>query len=294
VDGILNINKPVGVTSFSVVSVVRRLSGERRVGHAGTLDPLASGVLPVFFGRGTRVIEFLMDASKTYKACICLGTTTDTYDIEGRVLRQTDASSITLQDIESSLESFRGPIEQEPPMYSALKHNGQCLYKLARAGVTIERERRQAYIYSLELLDYAPPVITIEMECSKGTYVRSLANDIGELLGCGACVTQLERVKYGPFDVGEAVSVSELKDAFACGEWQRLVYPLDFIMRHWESVAVGDGQERLIRNGVPVILEGRQAADKKRCCAYNSSGSLLAILYFDAESGKWKPQKVFN
>ncbi|MDD4924798.1 MAG: tRNA pseudouridine(55) synthase TruB [Dehalococcoidales bacterium] len=293
-DGILNINKPAGVTSFKIVSLVRHLTGERRVGHAGTLDPLACGVLPVCFGRATRVIEFLMDAQKTYRAVIELGIATDTYDIEGTVIREKDASSITRQDIESALCCFLGAIEQEPPMYSALKHNGQCLYKLARAGIAVERKKRQVYIYRLELVDYNPPFVTIEMECSKGTYVRSLANDLGERLGCGACVTELVRLKYGPFDIEEAVSVFELKDAFSGGEWQRLVYPVDFIMKQWESVTVGDEQERFIRNGVSVILEDTNTIANDKYCAYDEKGSLLAILNFDAATGKWKPQKVFN
>jgi tRNA pseudouridine55 synthase len=293
VDGILNINKPSGATSFSIVSLVRHLTGQRRVGHAGTLDPIACGVLPVCFGRGTRVIEFLMDATKVYRADIELGITTDTYDIEGKILQQSDSSFITREDVESALDSFRGQIQQKPPMYSALKHNGQCLYKLARAGITVEREMRTAQIYSLELLEFAPPVITIEMECSKGTYVRSLANDLGEILGCGACMTGLVRLKYGPFYIKEAVSLPELEEAFSKDDWQRLVYPIDTVMRHWESVVVGDEQEKFIRNGVSIILEDASIISKEKCCAYNRSGSFLAILCFDGETGQWQPQKVF-
>ncbi|MDD4873556.1 MAG: tRNA pseudouridine(55) synthase TruB, partial [Dehalococcoidales bacterium] len=225
-DGIFNINKPLGNTSFNIVSLVRHLTGERRVGHAGTLDPIAGGVLPVCFGRGTRVIEFLMDATKTYRADIQLGMSTDTYDIEGKILQTRDSSSITMEKILSALDSFKGQIEQKPPMYSALKHNGQCLYELARAGITIDREMRKAQIYSLNLLNFTPPVITIEMECSKGTYVRSLANDLGEMLGCGACMQGLVRIKYGPFNIEEAVSVVELKEAFCNKDWRRLVYPI--------------------------------------------------------------------
>lgn len=290
-DGILNINKPAGMTSFKVVSLVRHLTGIKKVGHAGTLDPLASGVLPLCFGRATRVIEFLMNAKKTYKAAIKLGISTDTYDIEGTVIKQSDASHITEADVESALAFFRGAIEQEPPMYSALKHNGQCLYKLAREGVTVERPKRQAYIYRLELLDYSSPLITVEMECSKGTYVRSLANDLGEKLGCGACVTELERLRYGPFDIKEAVSLSELQEAFSKDCWQRLVYPPGYIMKEWESVTVRDEQASFIKNGVPVVLE---VTTVDKCCAYDNEGNLLAILNLDNATGKWKPQKVFN
>jgi tRNA pseudouridine55 synthase len=293
VDGILNINKPAGITSFKVISLVRHLTGERRVGHAGTLDPLAGGVLPVCFGKATRIIEFLMDAKKTYKAVIKLGVATDTYDVDGTVIRQSDASYVTGRDIESALQSFFGAIEQEPPMYSALKHSGQCLYKLARAGITVEREKRQVYIYGLKLLDYNSPLITIEMECSKGTYVRSLANDLGDRLGCGACITELERLRYGPFAIEEAVSVAELKDAFSQGDWQRLIYPPGFIMRQWESVTVDEEQQKHIKNGVPVILDDIIKSDVDKCCVYDSEGSLLAVMSFDNATGKWKPQKVF-
>jgi len=279
------------MTSFKVVSLVRHLTGIKKVGHAGTLDPLASGVLPVCFGRATRVIEYLMNAKKTYMAVIKLGIATDTYDTEGAVIKQSDASHITEMDVESALTFFRGAIEQEPPMYSALKHNGQCLYKLARAGITVERGKRQAHIYRLKLSDYNPPVITIEMECSKGTYVRSLANDLGEKLGCGACVTELERLRYGPFDIEEAVSVSELQEAFSGDYWQPLVYPPGYIMKDWESVTVSDEQASFIKNGVPIVLEG--PTDDK-CCAYDNKGNLLAVLNLDTVTGKWKPHKVFN
>jgi tRNA pseudouridine55 synthase len=293
VDGIFNINKHSGNTSFEIVSLVRYLVGVRRVGHAGTLDPMASGVLPVCFGRGTRVIEFLMDATKTYRADIRLGISTDTYDTEGNVLQIRDTSGITAEKILSALDSFKGQIEQEPPMYSALKHNGQCLYELARAGITVDRETRKAQIYSLNLLNFTPPVITIEMECSKGTYVRSLANDLGEMLGCGACMSGLVRLKYGPFNIEEAVSADKLKEAFCNNDWQRLVYPIDTVVQHWASVTVGDEQGKDIKNGVSVSLVNNFAAGTVKCRAYNSGGSFLAILYLDETTGQWQPQKVF-
>jgi len=186
VDGILNINKPRDRTSFSVVAMVRRLSGERRVGHAGTLDPAATGVLPVCLGQGTRVTEYLVDAAKTYRAQIELGVATDTYDASGKITEQGDPSGISREQVESALASFRGTIQQIPPMYSAVKHLGQPLYKLARSGIEVERKSRRAEIYRLEITDWQLPVVTIEVECSKGTYIRSLAYDLGRSLGCGA------------------------------------------------------------------------------------------------------------
>ena len=185
-DGILNINKPLGKTSFSIVSMVKRLSGESRVGHAGTLDPAASGVLPVCLGQGTRVIEFLLDAPKAYRAEIEFGVVTDTDDATGKIISRGDPSGINRRKLLSALDSFRGLISQTPPMYSAVKHHGKPLYKLARQGIEVERKSRLRWIYRLELTSWQPPLATIEVECSKGTYIRSLAHDLGQLLGCGA------------------------------------------------------------------------------------------------------------
>ena len=179
-DGILNINKPCGKTSFSMVAMVKRLTGERRVGHAGTLDPIATGVLPICLGQGTRVIEFLVDATKTYRAEIELGVTTDTYDADGRIIQRGDPSGISQDHLEAALASFCGLIRQTPPMYSAVKYQGKPLYKLARAGITVERRSRLAKIHRLELVDWQPPVATIEVVCGKGTYIRSLAYDLGQ------------------------------------------------------------------------------------------------------------------
>jgi len=186
VDGILNINKPAGMTSFRVVALVRRLSGERRVGHAGTLDPAATGVLPVCLGRATRVVKFLMDTTKTYRAEIELGIATDTGDASGQIVQKGDPFSISREALESALVSFCGSIRQTPPMYSAVKYQGKPLYRLARAGITVERKSRPARIYNLELVDWQPPVFTIEVACGKGTYIRTLASDLGQVLGCGA------------------------------------------------------------------------------------------------------------
>ncbi len=219
-DGILNINKPSGKTSFSIVAQIRRLTGERRVGHAGTLDPEACGVLPVCLGQGTRVIEFLLNLSKVYRSEISLGVTTDTYDATGKIIQQADPSRISREQFETALGSFCGSISQTPPMYSALKYHGQRLYELARAGVTVSRESRQVKIYQLKLIDFKLPVVTIEVECGRGTYIRSLAHDLGKLLSCGAHLKSLIRSRYGPFDIADAVSPSQLEDACRYNHWQ--------------------------------------------------------------------------
>jgi tRNA pseudouridine55 synthase len=295
VDGILNINKPEGKTSFSIVAMVRRLIRERRVGHAGTLDMMASGVLPVCFGQGTRVVEFLMDANKVYRARVKLGIATDTYDATGKIVQQGDASNISQEKLKLALNSFRGLIRQTPPMYSALRYEGKRLYKLARAGITVNRKSRLAKVYRLELLDFKPLLVTLEVECGQGTYVRSLAHDLGQLLGCGAHLESLVRLKYGPFDIADAVTLTQLEDAFSNDSWRQLVYPIDIGLLHWKAVVVDDEQERVIKSGGSVVIEDSTigADNGKRCRAYSQDDCFLAVLHFNPESRQWQPEKVF-
>ena len=206
VSGILNLNKPIGCTSFDMVKRIRRLSGEKKVGHGGTLDPLASGVLPICLGRATRVSEFLADSSKTYRAVVTFGAATDTYDAEGKVTEEKDASHLTREIVEESLGPFRGIIMQEPPMYSALKHEGKRLYELAREGITVDRPKRETAVHKLEIISWDPPHATIYVDCGRGTYVRSLAHDIGQDLEVGAHLTELVRLRTGPFDIQDSVT----------------------------------------------------------------------------------------
>jgi len=293
-DGILNINKPPGKTSFGVVAAVKRLSGERRAGHSGTLDPDATGVLPVCLGRGTRIVEFLMDATKTYRAEIELGVSTDTYDASGKITRRGDASGIDRAEVESALEAFRGPIRQTPPMYSAVKHRGQPLYKLARAGIEIERKSRTVTIHRLELLDWQPPSATVEVECSKGTYIRSLANDLGQALGCGAHLKSLVRTRCGIFDIKDAVSLAQLEEASRHGYWEHFVYPVDIVLQDYDAVVVDDAGEEAIKKGSPLALEQENRGDspQKYCRAYSADGRFLGVLRYAADKGVWQPKKV--
>jgi len=295
VDGILNINKPQGKTSFSVVAMVKRLSGERRVGHAGTLDPEATGVLPVCLGEGTRIIEFLAEATKAYRAQIELGVATDTYDASGQITYQGDPSGISQEQLKLALTSFCGLIRQIPPMYSAVKYHGKRLYELARAGIEVERKSRLAKIYHLELIDWQPPVATIEVACGKGTYIRSLAHDLGQALGCGANLKSLIRLRYGLFDVADAVSLPQLEDAFRYGYWQRFVYPMDIVLLHWAAMVVNDDTGQLIRSGRSLDLkdDSGEQADYLRCRVYTLDGCFLGVLRFSPERGQWQPEKVF-
>jgi tRNA pseudouridine55 synthase len=294
-DGILNINKPPGITSFGAVARVKRLTGLRRAGHAGTLDPDAVGVLPICLGKATRIVEFLMDATKVYRAGIELGKATDTFDGSGKVTYQGDASSIDINKLEQALAAFRGDIRQTPPMYSALKHKGQPLYELARAGVTVERKSRAVKIYRLELIAWQPPLVTLEIECSKGTYVPSLANDLGEALGCGAYLKSLARTRYGIFDISEAISLAELEEACKKGEWEQYLYPADSVLQDMPAITVDEEGEAALKTGSPLKREADAGDDTrgKYRRAYSNDGRFLAILTRDKDSGLWRPKKVF-
>lgn len=308
VDGILNINKPCGMTSFSLVAIVKRLTGERRVGHAGTLDPTATGVLPICLGQGTRVVEFLLEASKTYRAEIELGVSTDTYDASGRVIQRGDPSGISQEQLASALASFRGVIQQIPPMYSAVKYQGKPLYELARAGITVERRSRLTKIHSLELVDWQPPVAIIEVVCGKGIYIRSLAYDLGQALGCGAYLKSLIRLRCGFFDIRDALSLPQLEDAFRYGYWQHFIYPIDSVLLHWSAMVVSDDARQSIEHGRPLVLENDvqnkvsgyleqhtlvESPSENRCRAYDLDGRFLGVLRFNSERGQWQPEKVF-
>jgi tRNA pseudouridine55 synthase len=276
------------------------------VGHAGTLDPIATGVLPVCLGQGTRVIEFLLDATKTYQAQIELGVATDTYDASGRVIQREDPSGISREQVESVLTSFCGLIQQTPPMYSAVRYQGQRLYKLARAGIKVNRKSRPAKIYRLVLIDWQPPLLTIEVECGKGTYLRSLAHDLGQSLGCGANLKSLIRLSYGPFTVKEAISLPQLESAFHHGYWQQFIHPPDTVLLHWKAVVISDTTGELIKKGAPVTLDKTNSIighcqpspaipsfTETRCRAYTLNGDFLGVLRFNPERGQWQPQKVF-
>lgn len=294
VDGILNIDKPAGSTSLKIVNLVRQLTGQRRVGHAGTLDPGATGVLPICLGQATRIIPFLVDAAKIYRAEVELGIATTTYDAEGEVTGRIDPSFVTREQVERVLSSFLGSILQIPPMYSAVKHQGRRLYDFARAGIEVERNKRKAHIFRLQLLRWQPPFFTIEIECGKGTYIRSLAHDTGQALGCGACLRNLVRLRSGMFDISDSLTTHQLEDAFHHGYWQNLLYPMDVVLEHWIAAIVSQEHEQDIRWGRPLALEGEEGEDKGRCRAYSLDGRLLAVLRFNAERGLWQPEKVFS
>ena len=292
-DGILNVDKPAGWTSFDVVAFLRRRSGVRRVGHAGTLDPAATGVLPVCFGQATRVVEYLVDASKVYEAAVRLGLVTDTYDAEGTVESETDASGVGLAAIEAALAAFRGEIEQRPPAFSALKRDGVPLYKLARAGRPVEAAARRVTVYSIDITSYRPPLLGLRVECSKGTYIRSIAHELGARLGVGGSLAGLVRSRVGSFDLASAVSIEALRPELADGSWRQRLYAPDEVLIDWQAAILGEASEARLRQGQALQLEAAPgAASAERCRAYGRDGDFLAVLRYAGDSA-WKPEKVF-
>jgi tRNA pseudouridine55 synthase len=292
ISGILKIDKPAGMTSHDVVDRVRQLSGQRRVGHAGTLDPAATGVLVVCLGQATRVVEYLMASDKVYRAQIRLGVSTDTHDAEGEVTAtaEVDISEEEGWRVREALASFVGSIQQVPPMYSALKREGVPLYKLARQGIIVEREPRSIEIHNIKLLRWTPPLLTIRVSCSPGTYIRALARDLGQKLGCGAHLHSLTRLASGHFTLEKAVSLDELAEAFEQGNWQEHIHPLDEALLDFEPMIVDAQAEKRIHHGQQV--NGPDSPGLRR--AYAQTGEFIAILKHDPQTGLWQPQKVFT
>lgn len=289
-NGIFNVDKPAGMTSHDVVAVVRKISGESRVGHAGTLDPMATGVLLVCIGQATRVVEYLTDHDKKYHARIRLGIETDTYDATGTVVAEKQVS-VTVDQIKEALAGFSGRISQHPPAYSAIKQNGVPLYKLARQGIDVETEPREVEIYSILLTAFAPPDLEIDIHCSKGTYVRSLAHDLGAKLGCGAHLSALTRTASGQFTLENAIALDRLKDAFANHFAEQFLNPIDEALLQFEAIVVEPGIVKRIQQGSPLICEREYSTPLLR--VYSTRGELIAIMEPSGEPGTWKPKKVF-
>jgi tRNA pseudouridine55 synthase len=293
--GILNVDKPAGMTSHDVVDAVRRMAGQRRVGHTGTLDPMATGVLPVCLGQATRVAEYVMTGRKCYRAGIGLGITTDTYDADGEITSEGGPTAFTRAELEAALSGFVGRIEQVPPMYSAIKQGGQPLYKLARKGEAVERKPRPVEINSIIIVHWTPPSLIIEVVCSPGTYIRSLAHDLGQRLGCGAYLATLVRLRSGQFSLEQAVSLDRLEEAFRHGQEDRFMLPFDEALLNWPALVVAADDARRIVHGNPVQGEppvsGGDGLHLGR--VYGPDGEFLAIAEYQPGKAQWQPKKVF-
>lgn len=256
VNGILLLDKPMGATSNAALQQVKRLFQAQKAGHTGSLDPLATGVLPICLGEATKASAFLLDADKHYRVVCKLGETTSTQDAEGEVLESRPVGDYDLAELEAVLDRFRGPQEQVPPMFSAVKHEGQRLYKLARQGIEVERKARSIVIHELNLLSWESPNLEIAVHCSKGTYVRTLAEDIGEVLGCGAHVTALRRTGVGPYGGDDLVTLEQL-EALAGEGYARLdarLLPMESALAQWPGVRLTGDAAFYLRQGQPVLV----------------------------------------
>ena len=286
--GFLNIDKPAGLTSHDLVARVRRLARQKRVGHAGTLDPAATGVLVVALGAATRLIEYVQDATtKRYHAVVQLGVTTATDDAEGEVVDAAPVPSLDPTMLEAALARFRGPIMQVPPMFSALHHEGRRLHELAREGIVVERAARPITIERLELLAWEAPLITLDIMCSKGTYIRSLARDLGEVLGCGAHLKALRRIAVGTFLIEDATPLAVLESDPSI--IMSIILAPERAVADWPSIELDATEARQIRNG-QTIARAELAAQQAR--AHGPDGQLLALLI--REGDLWRPEKVFD
>ena len=288
-EGFIVVDKPGGATSFAMVKLLRRLSGVRRVGHAGTLDPLATGVLPLAIGQATRFIEYTDDAPKTYEAAVRFGIATDTYDAEGRVTAEADASRITASDIESALLPFVGEIEQAPPAYSAIKVDGEPMYRRARAGESVALPPRRVRIDRLTLDSFSDSVARITVQCGKGTYIRSLAHDLGRALGVGAHLAELRRTASGGFTLADARTVDQIESAAAAGELDALLLAVDRAVERRPAAILGDDRTSDVTHGREVRLGEDSASRIVR--AYSIQGDFLGVLEAAGE-GSWHPRKM--
>ena len=289
ISGVLVVDKPVGMTSHDVVQAIRRGSNIRRAGHTGTLDPRASGVLVVLLGPAVRLSEYVAASDKRYQAVIQLGTTTDTYDGDGRTTSERPVD-VTEELFNTELQKFVGRIEQVPPPYSAIKVQGRKAYEMARAGEEVELAPRIIDVYSLELLEWAPPEVVIDVNCSSGTYVRSLAHDLGQKLGCGATLTGLRRTKNGRFTLRDAIPLRKLNEAFMDGSWYQYLIPAADALIDWPAIDLTNEQMDAIRHGHRITAtEGAGP----RACGISEQGELVALLELDAKTMEWQPKKVF-
>lgn len=308
--GILNINKATGMTSHDVVAKIRQLLKEKRVGHAGTLDPLASGVLPICVGQATRVAEYLSESGKAYLATIAFGAVTDTYDAEGTIIRTSSTADLTLQRVEEALQHFMGPQMQVPPRYSAIKLQGQPAYKRVRAGEDIALPPRPIVIHSLQVAAWNPPFATLAIECSKGTYIRSLSYDLGEYLECGASLHALVRTRSGPFLLSESITLEQLNDALvaetasmnsgnshtpALNNCSRFLYPADKALEQYPALTLDTATVERVQHGnafrYSLDTHMTQAGNIVR--VYRDDGHFVAIAEWDAVQEVWQPRKVF-
>lgn len=290
VSGVLVVDKPIGLTSHDVVQIIRRGTGIRRAGHTGTLDPRASGVLVILLGPAVRLSEYVSASDKRYQATIRLGSSTDTFDAEGRITNSSPIEDVTEEKFSEILQTFVGEMEQVPPPYSAVKVKGRKAYEMAREGEEVELEPRTINVYSLDILEWDPPEAVVDVYCSSGTYVRSLANDLGKALGTGAHLVGLRRTKSGRFTLRDATPMRRLQEAFDAGNWYKFLIPAAEALADWPMIELDADQVELVRHGhrVPALPEQKGWAR-----GVSTQGDLVALMEVDEETMEWQPRKVF-
>jgi len=294
ISGVLVVDKPVGMTSHDVVQAIRNGTGLRRAGHTGTLDPRASGVLVILVGPAVRLSEFVSASDKRYQAIIRLGSTTDTFDADGKFTHSDQPINVTEEQFEAVLKTFIGEIEQTPPPYSAVKVQGRKAYEMARQGEEVELEPRKITVHHLEVLEWAPPEIVIDVHCSSGTYVRSLANDLGQQLGCGAYLVGLRRTKSGRFSLRDATPLRKLQEAFTAGNWYQYLIPAAEALGEWPAIELSPDEVEDVRHGHRV--KAAEDAKPGMVRGVSTQGELVALMELkEGEGGalEYQPKKVF-
>jgi len=293
ISGVLVVDKPVGMTSHDVVEAIRRGTGIRRAGHTGTLDPRASGVLVILIGPAVRLSEYVSASDKRYQAIIRMGANTDTFDADGKFVRTNQPIDVTEEQFEKILKQFEGEIEQTPPPYSAVKVQGRRAYDMARQGEEVDLTPRKIQVHHLEVLEWAPPEVVVDVHCSSGTYVRSLANDIGNTLGTGAYLVGLRRTKSGRFSLRDATPLRKLQEAFQAGNWYQYLIPAAEALADWPAVELNPDDVEEVRHGHRVKAHGDQP-DLVR--GVSAAGELIALMIpatGEDGSAEWQPKKVF-
>lgn len=292
IDGIINVYKERGYTSHDVVAKLRGILRQKKIGHTGTLDPEAQGVLPVCLGKATKVCDLLTDKTKEYRAVLMLGLVTDTQDMTGNVLAEADVEC-TEDQIRTCIMQFVGEQDQIPPMYSALKVNGKKLYELARQGVEVERRPRRIVIEKITIEKIELPEVTISVTCSKGTYIRTLCHDIGEALGCGGCMKSLLRTRVGTFTLDQSFTLAEIERCRDEEKLSEIVYGTDSVFLGLPEVILSEQAERLVRNGNPLTANMMKKNIDGQVRLYSTGGEFLAIYEWSAKRDSYKAVKMF-
>ena len=293
--GIINVYKEKGFTSFDVVAKLRGILRTKKIGHTGTLDPDAEGVLPVCIGRATKVCDILTDKDKVYEAVMLLGVETDTQDTSGEVLKELPVT-VSEECVKEAILSFVGDYAQVPPMYSALKVKGKKLYELAREGITVERKARNVQIFSIEILEMNLPRVRMSVHCSKGTYIRTLCHDIGAMLGCGGCMEKLLRTKVGVFELQDTLKLAEIDELAKAGAVEEKIISVDELFEDYTKVWTTPEFDVVVHNGIRVkkrMLQEKIPANTERLRVYDSKSEFIGIYEFSKERGDFKPVKMF-